>query len=203
LQRIIPAVRAALSGAGGRGGRFLWWSDECVSPSLCVYEASANTDSRIALYQRFLKSQAQSHCTASEASWRRVFDPWNPLLFDLYHYLEQNGSFWLVPEHTPGPSIQVLSGCRVRHPLGSTKGFVRYGKFGNELIYENFYEDALHLPRSSSFFGCWWPCACSSSLRAARAIGVAICTHTHARTHTHTRAHIHAHTHTKTCLVAQ
>ena len=30
---------------------------------------------------------------APEASWRRVFDPCTPLLFDSYHYLEQNGYF--------------------------------------------------------------------------------------------------------------
>jgi len=31
--------------------------------------------------------------TAPEASWRRVLDPCTPILFDLYHYLEQNGYF--------------------------------------------------------------------------------------------------------------
>ena len=36
--------------------------------------------------------------TAQEASWRRVFDPYAPLLFNLYHYLEQNLHFGLVPE---------------------------------------------------------------------------------------------------------
>jgi len=40
-----------------------------------------------------------------EASWRRVFDP---SFFGLYHYLEQNGDFLLVPKHIPGPSSQVL-----------------------------------------------------------------------------------------------
>jgi len=64
--------------------------------------------------------------TALEASWRRVFDPCTPLLFDLYHYLEQNGYFWLVPEHTPGPSSQVLPSCRVRHPYCSMQLFVRF-----------------------------------------------------------------------------
>jgi len=54
------------------------------------------------------------------------FDPWSPGLFELYRYLEQNGVFGLVPEHAPGPSIQVLPGCRVRHPLGTQKSFVRY-----------------------------------------------------------------------------
>ena len=63
--------------------------------------------------------------TAPEVSWRRVFYPCAPLLFDLYHYLEQNGYFWLVPEHAPGPSIQVLPGYRVRHPCYPKKLFVR------------------------------------------------------------------------------
>ena len=36
---------------------------------------------------------------AREASWRRVFDPYAPLLFNLYHYLEQNLHFGLVPEN--------------------------------------------------------------------------------------------------------
>jgi len=36
--------------------------------------------------------------TAREASWRRAFDPCTPVLFELYHYLEQNGYFRLVPE---------------------------------------------------------------------------------------------------------
>ena len=47
--------------------------------------------------------------TAPEASWSQVFDPWTPLLIDLYHYLVQNWSVGLVPEHAPaGPSSQVL-----------------------------------------------------------------------------------------------
>ena len=36
--------------------------------------------------------------TAREASWRRAFDPCAPLLFILYHYLEQNLHFGSVPE---------------------------------------------------------------------------------------------------------
>ena len=61
---------------------------------------------------------------ALEASWRRVFEPVSTLLFDLYHFLEQNRAFGLVPEHASGPSSQVLHGCRVRHQLGSKKVFV-------------------------------------------------------------------------------
>jgi len=34
---------------------------------------------------------------AREASWKRVFDPYAPLLSDLYHYLEQTMHFGLVP----------------------------------------------------------------------------------------------------------
>ena len=63
--------------------------------------------------------------TAPEASWRRGFDPCTPLLIDLFNYLEQNGYFWLVPEHAPGPSSQVLPGWRIRHPCYSKKLFVR------------------------------------------------------------------------------
>ena len=63
--------------------------------------------------------------TTPEAFWRRGFDPVSTLLLDLYHYVEQNGAFWLVPEHAPGPSSQVLPGCRVQHPLGSKKVLVR------------------------------------------------------------------------------
>jgi len=65
------------------------------------------------------------HTSAPEASWRQGFDPCIPLLFDLYHYLEQNGCFGLVSEHAPGPSSQVLPGCRVRHPCYSKNLFVR------------------------------------------------------------------------------
>jgi len=55
----------------------------------------------------------------------RVFDPVSTLLFDLYHYLEHNGAFWLLPEHDPGPSSQVPPGCWVRYPLGSKRVGVR------------------------------------------------------------------------------
>jgi len=37
--------------------------------------------------------------SAREASWRRAFDPCTPLLFDLYHFREQNGYFGLVTEN--------------------------------------------------------------------------------------------------------
>jgi len=37
--------------------------------------------------------------TARKASWRRVFDPYAPLLFNLYHSLGQNLLFGLVPEN--------------------------------------------------------------------------------------------------------
>ena len=63
--------------------------------------------------------------SAPEASWRRDFDPCTPLLFYLYHYLEQNGYFWWVPEHVPGPSSQVLPGYRVRRLCYPKKIFVR------------------------------------------------------------------------------
>jgi len=68
-----------------------------------------------------------------------VFRPRDPSLFSLYHHLEQNGAFGLVPEHAPGSSSQVFPGHRVtpasfqeyfsaapscfpiRHPLSSKK----------------------------------------------------------------------------------
>jgi len=37
--------------------------------------------------------------SAREASWRRAFDPCAPLLFNLYHYLEQNLHFGSVTEN--------------------------------------------------------------------------------------------------------
>jgi len=64
----------------------------------------------------------RSHFLAApEASWRRDFDPWTSLLFNLYHYLKQNGSFWLVREYAPDLGSQVLPGCKGWHPLGSKK----------------------------------------------------------------------------------
>jgi len=73
----------------------------------------------------FLQNPLFLFHSAPEASWRRGFDPCTPLLFDVYHYLEQIGYFRLVPEHAPGPSSQVLPGCRVRHPCYTKKLFVR------------------------------------------------------------------------------
>ena len=49
-------------------------------------------------------SHAQHTNTAREASWRRAFEPCGPLLFILYHYLEQNLHFGLVPETQFGVS---------------------------------------------------------------------------------------------------
>jgi len=76
---------------------------------------------------------------APEAPKIRVVDRVSTLLFDLYHYLEQNGASWWVPEHAPGPSSQVLPGCRGRHPLGSKKGFAWDGSIKSLLFF-------LHLP---------------------------------------------------------
>jgi len=89
-----------------------------------------------ALYKRLYSAKETYHfkeptnrshpiVPAPEASWRKVFDPYTPLLFDLYQYLEQNRYFLLVPEHAPGLSIQVLPGCRVRHPCCPKKLFVQ------------------------------------------------------------------------------
>jgi len=47
---------------------------------------------------------------AQEASWRRAFDPYTPLLFDLYHFLEQNGYFGLVLKT---PILSELGSIRV------------------------------------------------------------------------------------------
>jgi len=47
----------------------------------------------------YLDTHSQkSALSAREASWRRVFDPYAPLLFNLYHYLEQNLHSGLVLE---------------------------------------------------------------------------------------------------------
>ena len=40
-------------------------------------------------YMSHLNSFSITHLSAREASWRRVFDPYAPLLFNLYRYLEQ------------------------------------------------------------------------------------------------------------------
>ena len=53
------------------------------------------------------------HCathTAREPSWRRAFDPCAPLLFILYHYLELNLHFGLVPEP---PQVLSARSCLV------------------------------------------------------------------------------------------
>ena len=55
---------------------------------------------------------------AQEASWRRVFDPSAPLLFNLYHYLEQNLPFGLVFE---------LAGV-------DTSGWVRHLPYSKQLF---------------------------------------------------------------------
>jgi len=70
-------------------------------------------------------SRTSRDLSAPGASWRWVFDPVTLFCFHAYHYLEQNGAFWSVPEHVPGSSIQVFPGCRVRHPIGTKKVLVR------------------------------------------------------------------------------
>jgi len=37
--------------------------------------------------------------SAREASWRRGFDPYAPLWFNVYHYHKQNLHFGIVPEN--------------------------------------------------------------------------------------------------------
>jgi len=65
--------------------------------------------------------------TAREASWRRALDPCTPHLFDLYHCLQQNGYFGLVPENPilsePG-SIPVDGFMRYIEPT-SKESFTR------------------------------------------------------------------------------
>ena len=46
------------------------------------------------------------------------FRPCNPLLFKFVPWSRTKRSCGFVPEHASGPSIQVLPGCRVRHPEG-------------------------------------------------------------------------------------
>jgi len=72
--------------------------------------------------------------TAPEASWRWVFDPL-PLFCLICTINPNNGYCGLVPEHAPGPSSQVLPGCRVRHPLGSKKVLVRSVYFAHRPRY--------------------------------------------------------------------
>jgi len=89
-----------------------------------------------------------------------VLSDWT-LLFDLYHYLEQNGYFWLIPEHAAGPSSQVLPGCRVRHPCYSRKLFVRTGlvrfKVGYGISQKN--TDSQWNPIYKAFH---WICCCGN-----------------------------------------
>ena len=56
------------------------------------------------------------------------FGPRDPSFVNLYHYLEQNCAFGLVPEQATGPRSQVLPGSRVRNPQCSKKILVRHGK---------------------------------------------------------------------------
>jgi len=74
---------------------------------------------------RRLTSWRERHINRTRSSLETGIWPLYPSWVWCVHYLEQNGYFWLVPEHAPGPSSQVLPGCRVRHPCYSKKLFVR------------------------------------------------------------------------------
>jgi len=129
LQRHTLLQRALLQRALLQRVRKMWL--------ICFTSVNESTTTAFIIYNdyiyfMYIHNRYLSHiyyiCTSStvytqsapEASWR-VFEPVTLFSFDLYHYLEQNGAFGLVPEHAPGPSSQVLPGCRVRHPLGSKK----------------------------------------------------------------------------------
>jgi len=78
----------------------------CDMTHLCLWHDShcrTSYHTHVLWKESYIRVQC-IYISALEASWRRVFDPCTPLLFDLYHYLEQNGYFLLVPEHAPGPS---------------------------------------------------------------------------------------------------
>jgi len=63
-----------------------------------LWVSQDSTQTWIQVRQEFVMT---SHVglTARKASWRRGFDPYAPLLFNLYHYLEQSLHFGLVPEN--------------------------------------------------------------------------------------------------------
>jgi len=65
--------------------------------------------------------------TTREALRRRVFDPYAPILFNLYHYLKQNLHFGLVSKKTNFEWAGANNTGRVRHPPHSKKLCVRYG----------------------------------------------------------------------------
>jgi len=88
----------------------------CMCACMCVSEEKENSQREgIILHRRHRRSrgdiaqenifymrhyEALLHMRRStrEASWRRPYDPCAPFLFILYHYLEQNLHFGLVPE---------------------------------------------------------------------------------------------------------
>ena len=97
-----------VGGGGGEGEQDggLWWGQVYGNPLVgqlaSIYEMLRNfplrfgsTYTRISTTQRqqIMYTSIRVECSGPEASWRRVFNPWTPLLFDLCHYLEQNGSF--------------------------------------------------------------------------------------------------------------
>ena len=69
-----------------------------MSPMICECFAEAKSSSfnidLFVMLREVLYVRINMHiCTAPESSWRRVSDPVSTLLFNLYHYLEQNGAF--------------------------------------------------------------------------------------------------------------
>jgi hypothetical protein len=67
-----------------------------------------------------------SKISALEASWRRGLDPYAPLLFNLYHYLEQNQHFGLVPENQFSVKLKIVgTSGQVQHCFIPRSFFVR------------------------------------------------------------------------------
>jgi len=73
------------------------WTKCCIC--VFVYEKQSTVFVYLFRNNKVLYYEYIFEFNAREASWRRGFDPYAPLQFNLYHYLEQNLHFGLVPEN--------------------------------------------------------------------------------------------------------
>jgi len=87
----------------------------CIHAYVCAWML-------VKMYGCMQQMERALYITAREASWRRGFDPCTPSLFDLYHFLEQNGYFGLVPEN----------------PILSEPGSILLDGFDTRLIQRSF-----------------------------------------------------------------
>jgi len=114
---------------------------------------------------------------AREASWRRAFDPCTPLLFDLYHYLEQDGYFGLVPEK----------------PILNEAGSIIVDGFDTRLIPRSFSCRYEYMSILDSEYAC---IQVSTHEHACIHVGKYECTHAYVHMHIEsTGAHLHMHMH--------